>query len=434
MGGRRTGRLRQTIAAAGAVALVSIAAACSGDPAPNRPSDTTESVPGEVIEPAEDGQLTVGVLLPLTGPGSEIGTVMNEAVEVARAETEAHGVNGRPVRLVIVDESTLEGSVPPSLEGIFGEQVDAVIGPASSLLTARFLPIATDSGVLTCSPTASALSLDGFPDTGPLFVRTIPSDSMQAKALAMMLDEAGTQVTLAYVNDAYGGPFVERVRIELEALGVRPATPIPFDPRKSDYESLATEIAQSGSATIGIIGDPEAGPRMVQALAEVIDTDSVGSIWMNDAMRVPATASVYRRLDSKVLALMHGVSPRSTVADGTDSIGSLPEGGRFFGANAYDCMNVIALAADQADVINGAGMADQILQVTSGGTSCDSYTDCVAQLDGGRTIDYDGPSGELDLGRNGDPTLGLFDVYRFDGRGLDITVERPPVRVDNRNG
>ncbi len=432
-------RRRRTIALVVVVALASFATACSDDdasPSEDASPETSESLPDESPGSSVDDSLTVGVLLPLTGSGSEIGTVMNEAVEIARAETSATGVHGKPVRLVVVDESTLDGVVPPSLDGIFSEEVDAIIGPASSLLAARLLPIAVGDGVLTCSPTASTLGLDGFPDTGPLFVRTIPSDSLQAKALAKMLDEAGTDVVLAFVDDAYGRPFMEKVSAELDALGVTTKATIEFDPQESDYGRGAADVARSGSATIGIIGDPEAGPRIVQAVAEVIDTDTVSSIWMNDAMRVPETASVYRRLEPAILQLMRGVSPRSTVgaSEGSGSTDGLPDDGRFFAANAYDCMNIIALTADQADVIDGAGMADQIVQVTSGGTSCESFTECIEQLESGRSIDYDGPSGELDLGRNGDPSVGLFDVYHFDERGLDMTDIRPPVRVDSRTG
>ena len=38
-------------------------------------------------------------------------------------------------------------------------------------------------GLVACSPTAAAMALDDFPDRG-LFVRTIPSDSLQAAAIA----------------------------------------------------------------------------------------------------------------------------------------------------------------------------------------------------------------------------------------------------------
>jgi branched-chain amino acid transport system substrate-binding protein len=423
-----------------AAALGSISVACSDDEASSASTVAVTLAPtpatgSPVADPAGDGPLTVGVLLPLTGPGSEIGTVMRDAVEQARNETEAAGVQFRDVDLLIVDETTLQGAISPTLAGIFAEDVDAVIGPASSLLAERLLPVMLSAGVLTCSPTANAMSLDDFPDPGPLFVRTIPSDSMQATALAIELDSTGVDVVLAYVDDAYGRPFMEQVRSELVRLGASASEieAIGFDPTQSDYEATAQEIVATGRATIGIIGDHEAGPRLVQYLAEEITPEMPTSIWMNDAMRVPATANAYRRLaGSPILELMAGVSPRSTVATPaavTPGVQALPDGGRFFAANAYDCMNVIALAADQAESISGRAMADQVVQLTNGGTQCGSFIACIDQLRNNRAIDYDGPAGDLDLGPDGDPRVGVFDVYRFDERGLDVTAADPRVTV-----
>jgi len=401
-----------------ATAVLTALAACSGsDAAPATTLEPTAPT-DEITDPAGDDRLRVGVILPLTGAGSELGTVMLDAVELAVQQVDDLGVQGRDVEIVVVDEAKLERATP-TLEGLFTDEVDAVIGPASSLVAERLLPILVSAGVLTCSPTASARSLDDFPDTQPLFIRTIPSDSLQAKALARQLDGTGTDIVLAFVEDAYGEPLVELVRRELVTQGAPVPKLIGFDPEQPDYSSIAREIADSGAATIGIIGDPEAGPRLVQSLAEVIDPTLQSSIWMNDAMRVPATASVYRRLDDAVLAIMRGVSPRSSIAD-PELARTFPEDGRLFAANAYDCMNVIALAAEQADFINGGAMAAQIVPTTTGGTPCGSFPSCMAQLGAGRGIDYNGPTNDLDIAADGDPTTGIFDIYRFEG-GLDVT-------------
>jgi branched-chain amino acid transport system substrate-binding protein len=230
------------------------------------------------------------------------------------------------------------------------------------------------------------------------------------------------------VDDPYGEPFAELVRRELAIQGAPVPDLIDFDPKQSDYSAVAQRIVDSGAATIGIIGDSDAGPRLVQALAEVIDPTVQTSIWMNDAMRVPATASIYRRLDDAVLATMRGVSPRSSIPDAAVAR-TFPEGGRLFAANAYDCMTVIALAAEQSEFINGESMAQQIVPTTTGGTPCTSFPSCMAQIDAGRGIDYDGPTSGLDLAADGDPMAGTFDVFRFDG-GLDVTdASSPALRV-----
>jgi ABC-type branched-subunit amino acid transport system substrate-binding protein len=408
-------------------------AACSSDS--SAPTSTPAAVTDDTSDDATRGssvvtvdeadeKLVIGVLLPLTGAGSEIGAAMSDAVDVALADARASDATLPRIELVRVDESSLEGAIAPTLDEIFPSDVDAIIGPASSLLAARLLPVTVASGVLTCSPTASALGLDGFPDPSQLFIRTIPSDSLQAVALARQLDTNGVDIVLAYADDAYGQPFVEIVERELDRLSATVSGAIAFDPLESDYTSVARQILASGAPTIGIIGGPEAGPRLVQSLAEQIDP-TVQAIWMNDAMRVPATASIYRRLDPSMLTIMHGVSPRSQIVGTTPE---LPEGGQFFTANAFDCMNVILLAADRADVLNGPGLARQVIRVTAGGTPCRSFTACIAALRTGREIDYDGPSGTLDIGRDGDPINGVFDVFGFDATGVD---QNDPTRSVN---
>jgi branched-chain amino acid transport system substrate-binding protein len=433
-------RWRRAFASAFAVALATTAVACSDD---DSSTDATATVPAtpdpvtgsSVVDPAGDGALTVGVLLPLTGPGSEIGTVMRDAVVQARDEAKAAGVQFRDVELVIVDEATVQGAITPTLTGIFTEEVDAVIGPASSLLAERLLPVTINAGVFTCSPTASALSLDDIPDPGPLFVRTIPSDSMQATALAMELDSTGVDVVLAYVDDSYGRPFMELVKAELIRLGASSVEAFEFDPLESDYDSRSrprsSARAAPRSASSATPSRTSAGP--VARRADHPRTPHLDLDERCDARAGHCERSYRRLAGSPILELMAGVSPRSTVPRRRPSprVSRPSDGGRFFAANAYDCMNVIALAADQASFINGRDMAEQVVQLTNGGTQCASFIACINQLRNERAIDYDGPSGSLDIGPDGDPTVGVFDVYRFDERGLDVTAADQRVTVDS---
>lgn len=405
--------------------VAALVGACSGSDDATTTSTTVAVVESvDATRPDDDGRLSVGLLLPITGPASELATGLRAGIDLAVDEIDATGAFEGDVRVVAVDEAMLDGGIPPSVEEIFGEPVDAIVGPASSLLAARLLPVTVPAGVMTCSPTASALSLDGFPDPSTLFVRTIPSDSLQARALASRLDGTGADIVLAYVDDAFGRPLLEQVQSELDSLGAPLVGTVAFDPTDTDYTDTAADIVASGAATIGIIGDPEAGPRLVQALAEAIDPTRQTSIWMNDAMRVPASAGIYRRLDPDVLSLLRGVSPRSSVEPA-----ALAGEGVFFAANAYDCMNVIALAATAAGATDGRSMAAQIPLVTTGGTSCTSYQQCSNELEAGRGIDYDGPTGALDIGADGDPITGSFDTYAFDTNGTDVTLAAVPLQV-----
>ena len=90
------------------------------------------------------------------------------------------GVLGKDVVLEIVDEG---GGTGP--DELLASGVDAIVGPASSRVALAQLSsiVQPETGVVTCSPTATALALDDFPDNG-FFFRTAPSDSLQMAAIA----------------------------------------------------------------------------------------------------------------------------------------------------------------------------------------------------------------------------------------------------------
>jgi hypothetical protein len=63
------------------------------------------------------------------------------------------------------------------------------------------------------------------------------------------------------------------------------------------------------------------------------------------------------------------------------------------------------------------------MQITStGGTSCATFEECEGLLDTGRNVDYDGPSGLVRLGANGDTTRGAFDLFGFDRFGGEVPL------------
>jgi branched-chain amino acid transport system substrate-binding protein len=409
-----------------ATAIVCALAACSGDGGSSVASTTVPSAP--TTEPTEiavdDGVLTIGVLLPLSGAGAEMGRTLVDAVRMAVIEVNrAGGVLGQSLRVIAVtDEGDGIDTAAAAAEKLLREPIDAMVGPASSLAAPLVLPLARNAGVLTCSPTASALGLDAFPDEG-LFMRTIPSDSMQAVALARSIDQTGVRsASILYLDDDYGRPYAQAVAAELTRLSIAVRSVVPYRSDDADYSDDATAASDDGAEVVAVIGDASTGPRVVTSLFDAVD-DTV-QVVVNDSMRVPAIPGAYERLTPAQLARLSGVSPRSTsvATDFAERLAIAFPGDRdLFATNAYDCVNVLALAAAAADSTLPASISAEIAEVTAGGSRCASFTGCVADQLAGRNIDYDGPSGQLQIGADGDPTRGLFDVFTFDPTGADVT-------------
>jgi branched-chain amino acid transport system substrate-binding protein len=257
--------------------------------------------------------------------------------------------------------------------------------------------------------------LDDYPDES-LFFRTIPSDSLQIKAIADLAAQTGTQqVTIVYADDAYGQSLAKSVEEALEGRPIVVVDTIPFSARDEDLGETATRVTQSGAAVTIVLADSNDGTRFLETLGQ-FDTGGLDAVIVNDAMRNPSNAQRIEALDVSLRSIVIGVAPQAEPAledDAFDSPGA-------FAANAFDCVNLIALAAAQADSDAPRAIALQMASVSTIGSSCRDYAACILGLEAGLQIDYDGPSGVTELqARTGDPGRAVFDLFGFDDSGRD---------------
>jgi branched-chain amino acid transport system substrate-binding protein len=379
---------------------------------------TTTTVSAQVVG---DGVLVIGALLPLNDAllGEPIEDAIATAIDRINA---AGGVLGQPVRLVVADEGSSAATASASIQTLLKSDVDAIIGPTSSLIALSTLDEIVSAGKVACSPTASALSLDQFPDAD-LFFRTVPSDSLQARAIAAAADQTGAQrVTIVYVDDSYGRPFADAVEASLANEAIAAVGRIPFASDDDDLSTEAAEVAGSDTQVLILLANGEDGIRFLEALDDE-DTSGVATIVVNDAFRNPVAPQRIQSLGAELRTKIVGLAPQAESGDITDPFD--PPG--LFAANAYDCANLIALAAVRADSDAPRDIARQLGQISVSGSVCRTFGECVDTLESGLQIDYNGPSGLTDLlARTGDPSRAAFDRFTFDDSGRDV-LERTVV-------
>lgn len=393
-----------------------VACTNDGDTSPT----TTQVVETTIRSPArsDDGVLVLGVLLPTTGPGATLfGEGMIDAVQLALAEiNDAGGVLGADVELISTDEGATAASAAIGFDALITRDVDAIIGPASSIVALSDLDAAVAAGVVTCSPTATALALDNYPDDG-LFFRTVPSDSLQMVALARIAERTGsTSIAIGYLDDSYGRGLAQALQSAVGTSGLSVLAQIPFS---GDDEELADEAASllaDSPGVVAILGDAGDGTRLLASVAQASSDDDPPTIVVNDALRDAQSQQVIRGLGREVREQIRGVSPLAVTANAL----ALTD---LYAANAYDCVNLIALASKQANSDSPAGIAAQMAPVSAVGSQCSSFADCSDALDRGLLIDYEGPSGNTDLSaRTGDPSRARFEEFQFDVDGRDESV------------
>ena len=403
---------RGTTALALATAIV-VASCTGGDLAAPQ---TTVAVTTTTMLPARppDNQLTIGLLLPASDP--VLGQGLIDAARLAvRHINAAGGVLERNVRIVEADEGSTEAAATEAISTLIAADVDAVVGPASSLIALSNLDDLVSAGIVTCSPTASAIALDDFPDNG-LFFRTIPSDSLQAVAISDIAERTGVQdVAIVYVDDAYGRPFGEAVEASLAERPIE-STQYRIDRSNPDFASVAQDVADSGSAVVVVVAGTDDGTAFLQALGGT-NTQSLSTIIVNDALRDPSGQQRIATLDPDFRDRIVGVAPQAQLDD-DNSIFSEPA---LFAANAFDCVNLIALAALRLDSDDPMLIENQIVSLTIGGLICSSFELCAERLADELEINYSGPTGIMDMLLNGDPARARFVQFAFDDGGRAIS-------------
>lgn len=386
--------------------LAAAVGACSGDDAAP-PDSTTPTVVSTVPDTqTSDGVLTIGVLLPFTGQGAaSLGAPMSAAIRDAVADINAAGgVLGRSVALVQADEASSGG-----LAELVENGVDAVVGPASSLVALSDLGTAMEAGVVVCSPTATAIALDDYPDTDGLFFRTVPSDSLQMEAIVRQVRDTGFEsVSVVYLDDPYGRGLANAFEARVNASTVLTLdAQVGFSGDVEDLSDVAEQVADSQA--IVVLGDADDGGRVLTALDAVVDAENPPAVIVNDAVR--SARQPIAQLSTGLRERLVGVAPRSQVADQSG----------YFTANAIDCVNLIALAATQAGSDQPDAFRGSIAAVSYGGSPCSGYAECAQRLTDVPQIDYTGLSGPVDLrGLRGDLSSAYFDVFRFDENGSEI--------------
>ena len=380
--------------------------------------DSTPQVSTTVAPQVSDGVFRLGLLLPESGPGAELGApliqVATDAINIVNANG---GILGRDIELVMRDEGNESVTALAAVDDFIIEfNIDALVGLMSSPIALSVLPRLVENKVGSCSPTATAVALASFPDNG-LFVRTTPSDILASEAIAQVIEQTGVvETSIAYPDDPFGRSFVAEIRRSLSVQGISIVTEVAYDTTTADFAPIAEQLTADPNRVITLIGDSESGGRLLNSL---LDTQSLNKIIVNDAL-AHVDLSSNTNLDSDIRRELVGVAVDAFAgADSTTSI-SLPA----FSTAITDCINLLALAAISSKSDFAEKFMAQVPEVSRGGSGCNIFEDCLALLQQSLNIDYNGITGLLDLDPNGDPSRAEFITFGFNDLGRSQFSER----------
>ena len=387
------------------------------------PTSTTRAARGNL-----DGLLTLGVLLPLSGSdaGQALGASMSAAIAMAVQEINAAGgVNGHPVMVFPADEGADQETAAKALDELLTkDRVDAIIGPASSKVALALMDKIVDERVVTCSPTATATALSNYPNDG-YFVRTIGSDTLEAKVLGEVIAETGRRSTAIITSDdEYGREMAKQLATTLQGEDTTVTSTTSYDATATDFSDVVGTALRDEPASVAVIGLPDPGGKIIAAL-EAAGT-SPKSIFVTDGMRQTTLFEAVQPGKPDSVDGIQGISPATfpQAAWFADAFSAFaPTAQNLYAAYAYDCTNLIALAAQIAATDDPTMFVAELIPTSRNGVSCQNFMDCAAVVADGRSIDLNGASGRIELLDNGDASYGTYDVFVFGADGKDQTIK-----------
>jgi branched-chain amino acid transport system substrate-binding protein len=400
-----------------------VAAACNGDDDDDAGATTTTGAPAE--RGNVDGVLRIGSVLPSTGDLGVLGEPMNKAVEMAiRDINAAGGVLGKDVELVGEDSGTNEDIANSAVDKLLGpDQVDAIIGAASSRISLSIIDKVTGSRTVQCSPSNTGLNFTVYEDGGYYF-RTAPPDNLQAIVLAEMIaDDEHESVSILHLADAYGQGFADSLETELVEGGVEVDEKVGYDPTATSFDADVDLLVEADSTANVLIGFPDTGTTIIKSMIEKGIGPQDTQLYLTDGLQTSSLGRSVDPSDPAIVAGAKGTAPAAAPPSGADFFPTAfaefaPGVDTIFSAHAYDCAIVIALAAIAADSDDSTQIRDEMIAVTKddgeeGEVECTTFAECSAALEAGSPINFNGASGPGEWVEAGEPGEGEYERWAF---------------------
>ncbi len=426
---------------AAVTALALTLGACAGDgdestdPGTEASDDTTSDEPTDAMdddseEPMAmheaDGVFQLGYILPETGQLAFLGPPQIQAVQYAVSlANEAGGVLGSEVTLATGDEAGDAAIASQTASRLLGEGVDAVVGAASSGMSLSFIDSLTGAGVMQCSASNTSPTFTNYNDGGYYF-RTAPTDALQGPVLAeTVVNDGNTNVAILARADDYGQGLLAATTAALEEQGAT-VTGVTYDPEAASFSAEVETVSNVADLDAVVLISFDEGAQILKELIEAGFGPADLSVYGADGLRSNTLWEKVNPEDESVLDGMKGTAPDPSADEGflADLQAFAPDlEETIFAAQAYDCANLLMLAAVAAGTDAGSEVAQAVIDVSREGTECSSFSECVALLDAGEDINYQGASGSVDFVDAGEPDSGVYEVWQIGADGQVTTLD-----------
>ena len=365
----------------------------------------------------------IGMLTSLTGALAPFGPPIQYGADLAVEQiNEAGGIMGRELELIVRDSGTAAAvgrDAAAKLVEIDG--VPALIGALSSGVTLASSSVTIPNQVVQISPASTSPAITDLEDNDFLF-RTVVSDAFQGVVQAdLALDLGYENVSVIYVNNAYGKGLALVFQKNFEAKGGKVLAMVPYEEGKPSYRSEVEQVMRGNPDALNIIAYPVDGNKqLVQAIEQVYE----GEFLLCDGMKGeavaagPASKFIEGSFGTAAGPLEIAVAEQFT-ADFNERFepSTVP-----YNREAYDAAVLIALAMrkagpsffDMSRAEQGRAIRDNLRAVANPPGEEVTYGELEKAFDllkEGKDINYQGVSGPIEFDENGDMSVGAIEIW-----------------------
>jgi len=213
----------------------------------------------------ESNEIKIGAILPLSGAGAQVGTLSNNAVNLAISNYNKNKTVDEPKITAISEDDKLDPKLAVSAFQKLNDvnNVNIIIGPISSGATLAIAPLANKKKVTIISTGASA---NAITNAGDYIFRVELSDSNGGQLQAELAYDSlkFRKMAIAYVNNDYGKGLASVFNKKFEELGGKVLINEGFPSQSTDFRTILAKIKSLNVDAIFFVFNTEITPFVKQ--------------------------------------------------------------------------------------------------------------------------------------------------------------------------
>lgn len=361
------------------------------------------------------GDLNIAVAAPFSGNTSFIGTRFLNGVKVAVNEINNNGgVLGHKLNIVTADTAGDPVDAVPAISQIIStKQPVAMIGPSSLTITSVDKQLDQDKLVDVTLGGTTQLDKMNF----KYIFRTSPSDSQMGVAMAYYGIKKGyKKAALVFGSNDSAQTLVDPVKNTLAKHGVNVVQNLKIAPDQSSYRSEIERIIAAKPDVLYIQFDPQTASTFFSEWKQ-LGGGNIPLIGSDVTASGDFIKAITPQFAGKVLTSVQGSTAGGSAAEEyTKFYGQVFNGAQpvTLSNNAYDAVNIIALAMLEAKSIHSTDYVKFMQKVANGpGSKVYDFKSGESAIKSGNTINYEGASGPDDFNQYHNVT-GAFQAVKPD--------------------